>query len=297
MELRAGLVVAGAVLALVALACWLSWPDSTPEPSYRGKTLSAWLDDRHGTPHGPVVLTDEAVAALRAMGPEAIPTLLAWLRQSDSSFTRGAKVVLEWHWKLPVHVPSNFESRGRAMCGFRTLGLAARSAFPEIVAIALNSPDEWQRDDAINALCESDADTMRRLAEGLKSPDPEVRLRAIFALTCLRIAPDEVCLPALEGARNDPDPRVSSAAAKGISFINQQLSAIARCLTHRDPEVRASAARFVGGYRTRASSFLPALEAAARDADSKVRAAAARATEQVRGHESSPTWRGPPVGG
>jgi HEAT repeat protein len=169
------------------------------------------------------------------------------------------------------------------MYGFRALGLAARSVFPEIVAMVLHSSDEWQRADAINSLTESDADTMRRLAEGLINRDPEVRLRAVNALTCLRIAPDEVCLPALEEAQSDPDTRVSFEAAKGISLINQQLPVMAGLLTHRNPEWRAIAASMVGGYGTRARNYLPALEAAARDADSTVKNAAAAAIEQVRG--------------
>jgi len=286
---RRTVVVGAAMLALASLGVWLSRPGVPPEPSYRGRTLGAWLDERRATPQGPVVLSDEAVAAVRALGPEALPTLLTWLRASDWSVSRNAKIVLELRLNLPVRVPTNQDQRMRAMYGFRALGLAARSAFPALVAIALDSPDEWQRGDAINALTDSDADTMRRLAEGLKSSDSEIRLRAVFALSCIRIAPDEVCLPALEGALNDPDTRVRAEAAKGIALFQHQLKTCAACLAHRDPEVRASAARIVGGYRTRARDFLPALEAAARDADPKVRYAVAEAIQEVRGRESPPT--------
>ncbi len=285
---RRTVVVGAAVLAIASLGVWLPRPGGPPAPAYRGKTLGAWLDDRRATPYGPVVLSDEAVTAVRALGPEAVPTLLTWLRASDSSVSRNAKIVLEWRLKLPLRVPTNQDNRMRAMYGFRALGPAARSAFPTLVAIALDSPDEWQRGDAINALTESDADTMRRLARGLKSPDREIRLRAVSALSCIRIAPDEVCLPALEGALDDLDTRVRAEAAKGVALIHQQLKGCAACLVHRDPEVRASAARIVGGYRTRARDFLPALEAAARDADPKVRDAVAEAIQRVRGRESPP---------
>ncbi|WP_197490862.1 HEAT repeat domain-containing protein [Planctomyces sp. SH-PL62] len=233
-----------------------------------------------------MVLSDEAVAAVRALGPKAVPTLLNWLRSSDSSVSRKANIVLERGLKLPVRVPTNEDKRMRAMYGFRALGPAARSAFSALVAIALNSPDEWQRGDAINALTESDAETMRLLAGGLKSPDREVRLRAAFALACIRIAPDAVCLPALEGALNDPDTGVRGEAAKGIALFHQQLKACADRLDHRDAEVRASAARVVGGYRSRARAFLPALEAAVRDSDPEVCDAIAEAIQQVRGRGS-----------
>jgi len=286
---RRAVVVGAAVLAGAALAVWLSRSGGPPEPVYRGKALSAWLDDRRATPQGPVVLTDEAVAAVRALGPEAVPTLLAWLRASDSSLTRNAKILLEWRLKLPLRVPTNQENRMRAMYGFRALGSAASSAFPELVAIALHSPDDWQRGDAINALTDSDADTMRRIADGLKSPDRAVRLRVVHTLACIRIAPDEVCLPALEGAQSDPDPQIRNEAAKAIALFNYQLKVFAAWLTHRDPKMRTSGAQQVGSFRTRARAFLSDLEAAAGDTDPEVRAAVSEAIHQVRGSESPPT--------
>lgn len=287
---RRAVIGCGAVVAVAGLGVWWLRPGDPPEPVYRGKTLSAWLDGRRATPQGPVVLSDEVVAAVRALGPEAVPTLLAWLRVSDSSVNRHARFLLEKRLGLPLRVPSNREKRMRAMYGFRALGQAASSAFPAIVAIALNSPDDWQRGDAINALTQSDADTMRRLAEGLKSPDREVRLRAIFALACIRIAPDEVCLPALEGAvLNDPDPEVRARAARAITLFNENLKNYAAWLTHRDPEMRVFCAQAVRDYRTRARPFLSDLEAAGHDDDPKVRSAVAEAIQKVRGRESPPT--------
>src|SRR4051794_979114 len=101
---RRAVAVGVAVIAIAALGVWMARPGGPPEPVYRGKTLGTWLDDRRATPYGPVVLTDEAVAAVRAIGPEAVPTLLTWLRASDSSVSRNAKIVLEWRLKLPLRV-------------------------------------------------------------------------------------------------------------------------------------------------------------------------------------------------
>src|SRR5262249_41246455 len=143
--------------------------------------------------------------------------------------------------------------------------------------------------DAINALTQSDADTMRRLADGLKRPDRDVRLRAIFAISCIRIAPDEVCYPALEGALKDPDSQVRTKAARAIAQLDQNLKGYAGWPPAADPEKRAIGARKLGGYRTRARAFLTNLEAAAQDDDPKVREAATAAIGQVRGPESLPT--------
>lgn len=232
-----------------------------------------------------MVLSDEADAAVRALGPAAVPTLLAWLGAADSLVSRHAKVWLEWRWKLPVSVPTNQAKRVRAMYGFRALGSTARSAWPAIVALALNSPDDWQRGDAINALTNSDTATMKLVALGLKSLDREVRLRAIHVLACLRIAPDEVCLPALEGGRNDPDPQIRAESARAIALINEQGQILANLLTDPNPQLRVLAARVIGGFRTRAREHLPALEVAAQDNDPEVHQAVTEAIRQVRGEK------------
>jgi HEAT repeat protein len=188
--------------------------------------------------------------------------------------------------KLPLRVPTNEENWTRAMYGFQTLGPAAKSAFPVLVEFAFKTPDRWQ---AVNALLESDADAIRLVARSLKSPDRHVRLRAIDLLTSLRMFPDEVSLPALESALDDPDREVRTEAAKAIAFYNQQLGVNAIWLTSDDPERRSWGAKNIGRYRTRAQAFLPNLEAAADDADPKVREAVAEAVQQVRGRERPPT--------
>jgi HEAT repeats/HEAT repeat len=283
---RRAVGVGVAVAAVAALGVWLSRPGGPHEPVHRGKTLGAWLDDRRAMPRGPDVLSDEAVAAVRALGPKAIPTLLAWLRSSDSPVSRRANWVLEWRLKLPLRVPTNEENWTRAMQGFWALGPAARSAFPELVEFAFKTPDRWQ---AINALLESDADAIRLVASSLQSPDREVRLRAIDILTSLRMFPDEVSLPALEGALDDPDRQVRAEAAKAIAFYDQSLGFSVNWLTLADAELRFWGAKNIGRYRTHAQAFLPNLEAAADDDDPKVREAVAEAIQQVRGRESPPT--------
>jgi hypothetical protein len=111
-----------------------------------------------------MLLTDVAVAAVRPICPEAVATLLAWLSASDQTVRRHPKILVEWRLHLPVRVPTNQEKRIRSIYGFRALGSAARSALLAVVAIALNTPDEWQRGDAINALTDPDAEAMGVLA-------------------------------------------------------------------------------------------------------------------------------------
>lgn len=269
-----------ALLVGVGLMLWWLQPTQPVEPSYQGRPLSAWLDDR--TP-ATGLLTAEAEAAVRAIGPAAVPSLMASMSRADSP-------LVGWSWRVGnflgtrrFALRSHQAERQAAVLGFRALGPAARSAFPALVNLISHPGDVMQGNDAINALTESDADTMRRLAAGLRDPDAGIRERANFALCCLRIAPDEVCLPALEAASNDPDPVTRQAATKAVAFFLEQMAACARLLTSPNPEIRVAAARIVGGYRARALAFLPNLEAARNDTDPAVRAAADQAIARVRG--------------
>lgn len=284
---RRTVVVGIAVLAIAAAGAWW-WPNSRDEPVYRGKTLSAWLDERHEPSPGSVVLTKEAEAAVRAIGADAIPSLMNWLRASDSSGDQVASRVVT-RLGVPLRVPGSYEMQERAAYGLAALGPVAKPVFPEIAMIALkDARNEGQRINAINALTNCDADTMRLLAAGLKDPDRNIRLSAISALFHIRVAPDEVCLPALEGALEDQDAQVRASACGTITRFEEELEACAAGLERDDPTYRARAARILGSYRTRARKYLPNLEAAAA-ADPDIRAAIAEAIRQIRGHESPPT--------
>jgi HEAT repeats len=275
------------VLAIAALGAWW-WPKSQAEPIYRGKTLSAWLDECYEPYPGSVVLTKEAEAAVRAIGKDALPSLMNWLRASDSSGTQIANMVVR-QLGAPLRVPDGYEMQTRAAYGLAALGPVAKPVFPEIAMIALkDAQNEGQRVNAINALSNCDANTMRLLAAGLKNPDRNIRLSAISALFHIRVAPDEVCLPALEGALKDQDAQVRASARGTLTRFEDELEACAAGLEQDDPTDRARAARTLGSYRTRARKYLPTLEAAADD-DPDVRTAITEAIQQIRGREWPPT--------
>ena len=284
---RRTVVVGIAVIAIAAFGAWW-WTKSQDEPAYRGKSLGAWLDERHEPYPGSVVLTKEAEAAVRVIGADAIPSLMNWLRASDSLDEHIANLVVR-RLGVPLRVPGSYEMQERAAYGLAALGPVAKPVFPEIAMIALkDARNEGQRINAINALTNCDADTMRLLAAGLKDPDRNIRLSAISALFHLRVAPDEVCLPALEGALTDQDVQVRDSARGTITRFEEELEACAAGLEQNDPTYRARAARILGSYRTRARKYLPNLEAAADD-NPDVRTAIAEAIRQIRGGGSPPT--------
>jgi|GEM_PF-3395183 len=116
--------------------CWA-------EPSYQGKTLSAWLDDYGAGPKGykPSPQADEA---LRHIGTEAAPFLLELLhktntpavdeelRQIGDGTLNGTNtsnfIPASWfHWK--------------AYLGFQALGPEGKSAIPDLTKLSHDDPD------------------------------------------------------------------------------------------------------------------------------------------------------------
>ena len=253
---RRAAIVGAAVVAIVALGLWLLCPGDSPEPIYRGKT-SAWLDDCRATPQGPVVLSDEAVAAVRAIGTRALPDApgLAlrdgFADQSERQDPAGT---------APEAPVAGADERGKAEAGDVRLP-GPRSRRQVRVPRGRRYCVEFPRRLAEERCDECLARLRRRhdecLACGLKSPDRKVRHRAVVALYCIRLAPDEVTLPVLEEARNDPDPLVRVEAAKGIAQFNKDLKDYAARLTLRDPQQRVYGARSIGGYRALRSGISP----------------------------------------
>src|SRR5260370_5750943 len=94
---------------LIAVLGGFAWLILSPpsEPMYQGKTLSFWCDQytANSLPESDIELQKQAETAIRAIGTNAVPTLLRMLKAKDSKFKRwlfqlGRKQrVLDINWK------------------------------------------------------------------------------------------------------------------------------------------------------------------------------------------------------
>ena len=217
-------------LAVIAGIFWLAMRrESLPrEPIYDGKALSVWLSsesiDRAMVNR--IGLTDEAVQAVRAIGTNAIPYLLATLQCPGTN----ADAIMKRH---------------RAATGFRALGSEASPAYPKLVGLALTSPNSFVRDEAVNALMKADREGVALLVQALQSHDQEVRARAALALFYAREVPD-VSLPALTAALSDPDAEVRANAVRAIGAYQERarslIPQITTLLDDKDYNVKNAAA-------------------------------------------------------
>jgi hypothetical protein len=134
-------------LAFATLLGGLAWETlSHGEPTYAGKPLSFWLkgfDIGYNDPRKPS--HDQSVEALREAGTNAIPTLLRMLRSRDSDLNHRLTRLLAKQRVIKVDYVSADRQRWAAREALSALGLAAKPAIPELVAIARQETvrSEW----------------------------------------------------------------------------------------------------------------------------------------------------------
>lgn len=175
-----GILIVGVVLVSLALYCCRS-----KEPSYHGKTLTEWLRNRE------VELTDnighdESAKAIKAIGTNALPTLLRMAAASDGALKRLLIRLANGQTIVRVHAQTATEQRDLADMGFAVLGTNALPAVPELIELT-------------------------------KNQDPAVRLDALGFLSLIH--PDtNVFFPVLKVCLQDRDVNVQHAAATTIMY-------------------------------------------------------------------------------
>ena len=238
----------GLVLALLGLGAVVVLVTKPAEPSHQGKPLSFWLEEIGY--NQPETSRDEARKAIRAIGTNAIPWLIADLRLDEPRWKR---IFKEWATKQPI-VKVTYrtpDARGfEAAWGFHALGAAGSPAIPELVKLLDQNPGHvpaalsWIGVDAVPALVAALTHTNRHVRanaggalanavsaggiprtaaaaavpiwlEQLKDSDANLRYYAAWGLGTIG-QQASICVPALIQALDDPVPAVQSASAKSL---------------------------------------------------------------------------------
>lgn len=184
---RAGLIGATLLVMVVALV-YLALPK---EPRYQGRTLTEWLKvydtpiqpQHQGDP--PITLPTQtmqfAMAGVRAIGTNAIPTLLGWLQAKDSPAKMKLNTFLDRQSFFHFRFKTVHDENRKACTAFLILGHEASAAVPKLIELTY-------------------------------SPDAELRRRALDSL--IWIQPEKnVLFPLLLRLLKDPDPGVNGCAA------------------------------------------------------------------------------------
>jgi hypothetical protein len=154
-EPRRGFLVKLAVAMLVAVAAGGAWLWSQCEPAYKGKSLSEWLrlGEQFGWGYSNVYAVAgilprdwrptpwrippkremaEVEEALRAMGPKAVPPMLARLKIKDPAWKPKLMAWLDKQSLVKFRFTKAESHHKRALIGLTVLGPLATNAVPAI---------------------------------------------------------------------------------------------------------------------------------------------------------------------
>ncbi len=196
------------LLAATALGVLVWVLVRVPEPVYQGKALSFWLELHHqkawvpgSVMQGEITDCEETALAIRAIGTNAIPSLLRLTATSDSTSKQwivkhcgsaGSKGRLGLrsmliHWAgQPVVGPE------KAQLGFRVLGPAAQAAVPELVRIMRRSRNPNGRLAAVYSLGRIGPGAERAipaLLENFKDSDSSLRVETTRTILSVAVNP------------------------------------------------------------------------------------------------------------
>jgi len=124
------------LIALLAMALgslvWLALGQPR-EPIYKGKLLSAWLDEYN---HAALPITrDPAKTAILQIGTNGVPVLLRLASTKDSVLWEKLRMLVARQKLIPFHLRTAGEYRDMALVGFEILGPAAKPAVPGLIGL------------------------------------------------------------------------------------------------------------------------------------------------------------------
>lgn len=188
-------LVAGLLVGLLCLAIDLFSPRQ-PEPQYQGKTLTAWAleIDRNDFLRVPAFQQNrernqQAIAAIRQIGTNALPLTLKLCRAKDSWLKKRLEAWAYWYnfhdWpnqrRHPIYIKSADEKQFEGINLIWALGPMAEPLVPSLISM-LQSRDEIFAWVAAQALPGVGTNAIPSLLPLLHDPDEHVRLRAAFVL-------------------------------------------------------------------------------------------------------------------
>jgi len=281
------LLVGLGFVILLAMAFWL-W--ASKEPVYQGKPLSYWVtrlgsDELRGAPK-------DAVAAIRAIGPKAVPFLLEWMPHSQPR--RPAWMARVWQWcSERLHLSQNEEQTPTSDCvevAWWALGTEGKSAIPTLARVItqpLGTMDDYSVwTDSAKAISYLGPDAivpMLTAATNMQGKHEVWELLHNFENLGTNGAP---AVPGLLHWAKDPDYFVRAAVVSALGGIGKRpdLAApvILAALEDSNSMVRRDAATALGAFADESNAVLPALIKVINGNDAQARGGALSGLGRIR---------------
>lgn len=269
-----GISVAIAGLFLLAAI----WPEPA-EPFHGDKTLRQWLEVRSS---GNIRdLTDDAQAAIRAMGTNALPSLVSMVSKRDSILRLELRA---WAGKNPnlrkwIRISNGERLRGAA--GLEALGPMAAPAIPELIPLLGDEQTAYPAALALGAIGEI---AVPELVQCLTNANTRLRVSAVQAINFMHGA--EEAIPSLLTCLTDPEPDVRFIAAIALGDMRKHPETVVPhlivLLDDAESSVRQAGIIALGLYGSAAEAATEKLAMIQNDPSREVQQAAKTALERIR---------------
>jgi HEAT repeat protein len=240
-------LIVGLIAVIVAVAAALLRTPS--EPVYHGKPLSNWLRGYSATARGEAPMRGEAEAAIRAIGTNAIPTLLHMIEHRDNPLEDRMLSLAQKIPFLRIQRVSPLDPNYEAVMAFKVLGTKAGSAVPRLIEIYNHEPDRDTKFWVISALAEigpAAEPAVPILLHTLSGTNTRLRENAARALGEIH-ADASVVVPPLISCLNDPDPTLRLAAVFALRNFGKEAKAAAPALRELVRDAKRSAGPIFAG--------------------------------------------------
>lgn len=209
------------LLLIVAGACWGWFP--TREATYNGRTASAWLEEvwTPGLTYGPgsrrptQAENDVARNAIRAMGANALPTIIGMLQCRDSDARRKFVRLMSKQKFVKFHFrPPSEELNLRGIEGVRILGTNGAPAVPALARCLANTNLKGRYNGfiALRSVGSAATNVLSQLIDLAHSdPSAGIRSSALDTLLSLHLSTD-IIFPVITNALADTDAGIQDMA-------------------------------------------------------------------------------------
>lgn len=261
------------LLLIIVFAGWLMMQPH--EPAYQGRSLSAWLDDynRAGTWD-----VEPASAAIRAMGTNCLPFLLARIKHNPSRLTSKLVKLISKQRVLNLPFYGTDRYRSASIVALHALGPQAVPIYPELLALTKNSRTSWWANMSLLAIGTNAIPFLELACQNTN----QARADAVLMIAMMKSMPP----PYFSwGSIKDP---VNGKPVIGLGYAVGPETAreIANMLEHPSPAVRRASAEALSRYTASPytevlKSAVPLLIKTCSDTNEAVRTSAAATLELI----------------
>jgi len=275
------------VLAVLAMAVF------TPprEPSYGGRTLSQWLEicRSAGVGRVPLEQSENAADAVRAIGTNALPFLVQWIRYEPNPGQQKLRrkfTAIGWI-RDAIALGRDVNRSSSAKIGFMILGPTARPAVPELIRIINDTNCPLASSAAFGAIVRLGEDAILPVAEALTNANHSQHRSGPWAASQMSYMGTNASslVPLLAECAKDGDWSFAYGAVTALGSLRLlpeiSVPVLANCLTHSNASIRQLAANNLRQFKSAARPALPALIAAREDPDKFVRHEAAKSISVI----------------